>query len=139
MAFPAERMWESTQRLAARAIAFGLVSGMGLALDYGLFLLMVEGGLRPGWANLISAGAAVTFVYFASVRRIFAYEGKFLARLFALYAIYQVAAVAAASFAVDLLVTSAHLSPVWSKSIILPFTFGANFLFMIWLTRAKQT
>lgn len=137
MAGPASHAWESARRLAARALAFGLVSGIGLALDYGLFLLLVESGLRAGWANLISAGVAVTFVYFVSVRRIFAYQGRFLLGLFAAYVGYQVAAVAAASWAVDWLVASVRLAPVWAKAAILPFTFGANFLFMSWLTRTR--
>lgn len=137
MAGPASQAWESARRLAARVLAFGLVSGVGLALDYGLFLLLVEQGLRAGVANLISAGAAVTFVYFVSVRRIFAYQGRFLFGLFTAYALYQVAAVAAASWAVDWLVTGARLAPVWAKAAILPLTFGANFLFMSWLTRTR--
>lgn len=134
---PALNAWESARRFAARVLAFGLVSGIGLALDYGLFLILAENGLRAGFTNLVSASAAVTFVYFASVRRIFDYAGRFLFRLFAAYVVYQLVAVAAASWAVDWLVSGPRVAPVWAKAAILPLTFFANFLFMSWLTRAR--
>ncbi len=136
---PSAGVPEDARLLAMRVLQFALVSGIGLALDFGLFLLLVEGGVRTGWANLISAGAAVAFVYLVSVRRIFAYEGQFLLSLFALYVIYQVAAVSSASWLIDFISYRFGLAPIWAKSIILPLTFAANFLFMTWLTRTKQT
>lgn len=139
MALPTSHPWNSARRLAARALAFGAVSGIGLALDYGLFLLLADNGMRPGLANLISASVGVSFVYFVSVRRIFSYAGRFLLGLFAMYLGYQIIAVGAASWSVDALVSQMGLAPLWAKAAILPLTFGANFAFMSWLTRAKPS
>ncbi len=76
----------------------------------------------------------MTFVYFASVRRIFSYGGRFLFGLFLAYLAYQAVGVTAASLAVAAL--SAELvSPAISKLLILPITFSANYLFMSLLTR----
>lgn len=129
--------WDGAKRLAARVFAFALVSGVGLALDFCLFLLLVEFGVRAGLANLISATAAVTFVYFASARRIFAYEGRFLLGLFLLYLGYQALAVSLASWAVDALVLAA-VHPALAKAAILPLTFSANYLFMSFITRSRR-
>lgn len=116
--------------------AFGAISGIGLALDFGIFTLLVYAGLPSGWANAISATCAVTFVYFASVSRVFSYHGRFLLPLFMAYLGYQVVAVAAASFAVGYL-AQVMPSPLLAKLAILPVTFSANFLFMYALTRRR--
>lgn len=123
-------------RMMARVMGFALVSGVGLCLDLCLFWLLTEFGWRAGWANLLSAFTAITFVYFASARRIFSYEGSFLLPLFGLYLGYQIAAVALASWAVDALVI-AGVTPILAKLIILPATFTANFVFMSWLTKSR--
>jgi putative flippase GtrA len=134
---PAPPSLDDARRFATRVLAFALVSGLGLALDFCLFLALVEAGARAGWANLVSASAAVSFVYFASVRRIFAYEGRFLLALFLLYLGYQALAVALASWAVDAL-TALLREPALAKGLILPVTFSANYLFMSFLTRARR-
>lgn len=126
----------ASQTWLTRVVGFALVSGAGLAIDFGLFLAMVElFGVRAGPANFVSAAVAVSFVYFVSVRRLFAYEGRFLLSLFALYLVYQFLAVTAASWAVDWLVADVHVLPALAKIIILPVTFTANFLFMSFITR----
>ncbi len=114
--------------------AFGVTSGGGLVLDIGLFLLLEKAGLGPFVANLISATAGVTFVYFVSVRRIFRYEGALLLPMFFAYLGYQALAVAAASAGVALLVRAGCV-PFVAKLAILPLTFSANYLFMRMLTR----
>ncbi len=113
---------------------FAAVSGAGLAADILIFLGLIELGLSALLANAISATCAVTWVYFASVKRIFSYRGQFLVRLFVAYLIYQALAVLAASGAVELL-ASTVLSPLAAKLMILPITFTANYAFMAWLTR----
>lgn len=118
-------------------IGFGAVSGVGLALDVGLFLILIRAGLAPTIANLISATSAVTFVYFASVYRVFSYEGQFLLPLFGAYLGYQAAAVTAASLAVGYL-SRQWMPPPLAKLAILPLTFSANFLFMAFLTRRRE-
>lgn len=111
-----------------------MVSGTGLALDFAVFLTLIWIGLSPFPANAMSGTSAVTFVYFASVRRIFSYAGRFLVGLFLAYLLYQALGVTAASLAVAFL--SANFAPpAVSKLIILPVTFTANYLFMSLLTR----
>lgn len=122
--------------LATSVLRFALVSGVGLALDFGVFLALTESGVRPGIANLISATLAVTFVYFVSAKRVFAYEGRFLLPLFLLYLGYQAIAVSAASWAVDAIALTGVL-PLIAKLLILPVTFTANYLFMAYITRKR--
>ena len=113
-------------------LTFAIVSGVGLGLDFVIFILLVSASAEPFWANLVSGGAAVTFVYFASVRRIFSYAQRFLLPLFALYLLYQSLGVTAASWAVAEI--AEHVSPLAAKLLILPVTFSANYLFMSYLT-----
>jgi|LNFM01.2.fsa_nt_gb putative flippase GtrA len=120
-----------------RIAGFALVSGVGLAIDFGMFLALVEFlDVRAGVANLVSAAIAVTFVYFVSVRRLFNYQGRFLLALFALYLAYQIIAVAAASWAIDWLALNLF-APMIAKAVILPVTFTANYLFMSFITRSR--
>lgn len=118
-------------------IGFAAASGIGLLLDLGLFLFLIQTELTPTVANLLSATAAITFVYFATVRRVFSYHGKFLLPLFFAYVAYQAAAVMAASIAVGYLAFY-WLHPALAKLAILPVTFTANFLYMSFLTRRRE-
>ncbi len=124
-------------RLATRVAGFSILSAIGLTIDIAIFSLLVHFGLRAGYANLISAGLAVTFVYFSSAKRVFQYHGRFLLLLFLVYVLYQVAAVLAASFAVDRLVIAAF-KPIVAKLLILPVTFTANYLSMSFLLKARH-
>jgi putative flippase GtrA len=125
-----------TQASATRLLRFALVSGTGLVLDTAVFLALVRLGLLAGYANLISASMAVTFVYFVSTKRVFEYAGRFLLGLFLIYCVYQVLAVSAASWTVGALVAAGFV-PLLAKVLILPVTFLANYLFMAFLTGAK--
>lgn len=127
----------SLRAAMAKVMRFALVSGVGLALDVGLFLALNAAGMRAGYANLVSAAVAVTFVYFVSTRRVFNYDGRFLLALFWVYFAYQALAVAAASWAVDALVAM-ELAPLLSKGLILPVTFSANYLVMDFLTKSRR-
>ena len=122
---------------AARALRFGLVSGIGLALDIGLFLTLVHAGVGAFAANIVSSGAGLTFVYCASVRRIFRYDGRFIVPLFAAYVFYHVCGTLFVSWAISRVV---HLgvAPAIPKIGILPATFTANYLFMSWLTVHRE-
>jgi putative flippase GtrA len=122
--------------LLQKLARFALVSGLGLVIDVGVFLLLLEFSLRTGYANLVSAATAVTFVYFVSTRHVFAYHGRFLMHLFAVYAVYQIAAVTAASWAVDFIARMGAV-PIIAKALILPVTFSANYIFMDFLTKTK--
>ena len=124
--------------LAKRVLAFAAVSGTGLALDFCLFLLLVDvAGVSPGIANAISGAGAITFVFFVSVRRIFRYDGGFLLRRFVAYLVYHAFGLAAGSAAVAHL-SQHYLAPWLAKIAVLPFTFTANYLFMALLTRGGR-
>src|SRR5438445_12267253 len=75
---------------AGRAFRYGTVSGIGLALDLTLFLVLVRAHVGPFAANILSSGTALTFVYAVSVRRVFRYDGGFILPLFAAYVAYHV-------------------------------------------------
>jgi len=124
-------------QLATRVAGFSILSAIGLTIDIAVFSLLVHFGLRPGYANLISAGLAVTFVYFSSAKKVFQYHGRFLLPLFLVYLLYQVVAVLAASFAVDSLAI-AGFRPIVAKLLILPVTFTANYFSMSFLLRARH-
>ncbi len=54
------------------------------AIDVFLFVMLLRCGLSSSAASRLSSLAAVSFVYFASARRIFVYDGRFVIGLFAL-------------------------------------------------------
>ena len=124
------------RRVAYMVIGFAAASGIGLLIDLALFLVLIQAKLTPTFANLLSATAAVTLVYFATVHRVFSYRGRFLLPLFVGYLAYQAAAVTAASLAVGWLARY-WMPPALAKLAILPVTFSANFLFMSLLTRRR--
>jgi len=121
------------RRHGARIFRFGIVSGIGLGLDLLTFALLIQADLSPFHANAVSSVAGVSFVYFASVRRIFSYDGRFHVPMFAGYLLYHMCGIAAGSWLVAWL-TASGLIPFAAKLCILPLTFGANYLFMGWLT-----
>lgn len=118
---------------ALKLIHFAAVSGTGLGLDFCLFVALLWLRVPPFAANAASSFAAVTFVYFASVRRVFRYGGEFHAAMFATYAAYQACGIAAGSLAVQSLMLFGLAGAV-AKLAIAPLTFTANYLFMAWLT-----
>lgn len=120
---------DGVRPLIARVFRFAGTSGIGLAIDLLFFYALVTAGVGPGLSNFFSASAGVLYVFFASLRRVFEHEGHYLVTLLVSYACFQLVAVVAASAAVAML-TVAFGSPLLSKLIILPVTFGANFLFM---------
>src|SRR5437764_11530898 len=74
---------------AVRVFRFGIVSGVGLAIDLALFLTLIHAHASVFAANVLSSATALTFVYCASVRRVFRYEGRFIAPLFGVYVLYH--------------------------------------------------
>ena len=118
-------------------VRFGFVSGLGWLIDFCLFVSL--GWLRaPVWAaNMVGASVAVLFVFFASVRQVFEYEGGYLVGKLIAYVVYQVIAILAASLLIDALTHWFDLAPVLSKVIVTPLTFYANFQFMSFITTGK--
>lgn len=126
-----QSLWAHAAAVSRRAVMqFGLVSLAGWGGDFIVFLTLVRCGMQPGAANLISAALAVTFVYFASIRRVFEYAGRLLLGKFAVYVAYQAAAVLAASAAVGWLAHDAGLQGWAAKLVVTPVTFLANYAFM---------
>jgi putative flippase GtrA len=121
-----------------RIIRFAGVSGAGLCLDYAVYSLLCASGVPAGWANLVSAGLGVTFVFAVSARRIFASSERFLLGLFAIYALYQLAAVSAASWLVGEATHVLDGRYLLGKTLVLPLSFTANYLFMSWLFGARR-
>ena len=141
-----------------RFFGFALVSGAGWLIDVALTMGVVYAGAQPFWASLVGAGAAVTFVYFVSLRRVFEIGGRVGERGFPYYFVWQVFAITAASLIVAVLANL--LSPVgaavlerlgpegWGdpltmasgaiKVLITPLTLLANYLFMTWLVKRLQ-
>ena len=122
-----------------RIVSFAGVSGAGLGLDYLIYTLLCSGGMRPGWANLISAATAVTFVFVVSVRRIFTGGDGRMSRLFGTYVAYQIVAVGLASYAVELATSAFDGRFLLGKTAILPLSFTANYLFMSWLLSSPRS
>ena len=121
-----------------RILKFAGVSGAGLCLDYAVYSALCASGVPAGWANLVSAGLGVSFVFAVSARRIFASEDHFLLGLFAVYALYQVAAVSAASWLVGEATHVLDGRYLLGKTLVLPLSFTANYLFMSWLFGARR-
>ena len=120
-----------------RIVKFAGASGAGLCLDYVVYTLLCSAGLDAGVANLASAACGVTFVFAVSARHIFEGGEGFLARLFVIYAAYQVIAITLASGAVHEATALFDGRYLLGKTVILPFSFTANYLFMSWLFAAR--
>ena len=116
-----------------RIMRFALVSGTGLAIDIVVFIGLIAGGTSAFLGNALSSAMAVTFVYYAALRGVFRYDGRANVQMLLAYILYQIGGIIMSSWAVSALITH-QLSPAISKVLILPVTFGANYLFMLWLT-----
>lgn len=147
----------------ARIGKFGVVSGLGLAMDFSVSVVLRELGAHPFVANLIGAACAVTFVFFASIRHVFAAQPARRGQKYAAYMLWQAAAVPAASLVIammtpmgeSLAATGARHLEQWgldpiariaarpsagfflAKCAFTPVTFYANFLFMGWLLTGR--
>jgi putative flippase GtrA len=121
-----------------RLLRFAAVSGTGLALDYAVYAILCAGGMGAGWANLISATCGVSFVFFASARRIFFAEHRNLSRHFGVYLLYQAGAVSAASWLVGTATALLDGRYILGKTLILPLSFTANYFFMAWLLSGRD-
>ena len=141
---------------SVRLPKFAVISGFGWLLDVGILYSLVSLGSDVFYANCISAGTAVTFVFFASQRSLFEFNRRSLSKSFLLYVLWQVVMVVLASFAVDALATalprgvSALGIPRYlgldtppatmtliAKILVTPATMYLNFIFMSWLLEAR--
>jgi hypothetical protein len=123
-----------TLGLAAQALKFAGVSGVGWLIDFCVFLSLVHAAVMPSFANMASSTLGVSFVYFASVRHIFRYQGRFLWAKWVVYVAFEAFVISSVSAVIGW--AGAHLeAPVWLVKIgVTPVTLAANFLFMKALT-----
>lgn len=111
-----------------RFLAFALVSGIGLTLDFVVYTALCASGLQPEYANVISASCGVTFVFFAASRHVFEGAQGWLLGPFVLYAAWQVLLILAASAAVGAMTDVFHGAYLLGKLAVVPFTLSLNFL-----------
>lgn len=109
---------------------FGVVSGLGWLMDFGVFTALVTAGVWPAPANVAGALLAITFVFAVSTRRVFQVEGGFAWRKFATYLAYQAVQIALFSALIQVLTLRAGLPAPVAKMAVTPVTFYTNFLFM---------
>jgi putative flippase GtrA len=160
----AARSWLGHSRLGhirlghSKLGRFGVVSGLGLLLDFCIGVGLREAGVPAFAANLCGAAVAVTFVFFASLRRVFDSSPASKLRAYVLYVGFQALAVPLASMVIHALVPAAawvlgHVPEGVPWSAVLrerasvhfffakvgftPVTFYTNFLFMGWLLTGK--
>lgn len=114
---------------------FAGVSGTGWALDFTVFYGLCLLGVPVYAANLVGATVAVLFVFFASLRPIFLYQGTRTHGKLLRYGLYQIIAISLASFCIDA-ISRQGIPALWSKVLVTPVTFVCNFLFMRHLSRA---
>ena len=104
---------------------FLLGSGLGLAVDLGLFYLAVRLGAPPWLANVVSAGCAVVVVYLFVTK--YAFVGGRSRASFLLFVGWYVTSIAIFSVFIDVLHTQTGWAPFVCKLVSLPPSFAANF------------
>ncbi|HEB0893496.1 MULTISPECIES: GtrA family protein [Citrobacter] len=116
---------------------FAVVSGLGWLIDFSIFVLLNSLGFPVWLANIVGATAAVLFVFFASVRKIFQYNGHYILWKLLNYIVYQIIAIICASLLIDFIALQFGMLPIIAKIIVTPLTFYANFQFMSFLTTGR--
>lgn len=116
---------------------FAVVSGLGWLIDFSIFALLNSLGFPVWLANIVGATTAVLFVFFASVRKIFQYNGHYILWKLLNYIVYQIIAIICASLLIDLIALQFGMLPIIAKIIVTPLTFYANFQFMSFLTTGR--
>ncbi|MCF6509410.1 GtrA family protein [Blastococcus sp. MG754426] len=113
-------------RLLLRQLGHFLMgSGLGLAVDLGLFYLAVRLGAPPWLANVISAGCAVVVVYLFVTK--YAFAGGRTRTSFLLFVAWYVTSIAIFSVLIDVLHAQTGWAPFVCKLVSLPPSFAANF------------
>lgn len=120
-----------SRAFARQLLSFATGSGIGLALDFGIFSVLVLAGAPPLLANLLSSAVAITTVYFLTTRYAFrvAPAAPSYAAFVGWYATSAVVVSAVIAFASHGVETRALVV----KAALVPVTFGLNFLFGRWL------
>ena len=116
---------------------FAVVSGLGWLIDFSIFALLNSLGFPVWLANIVGATTAVLFLVFASVRKIFQYNGHYILWKLLNYIVYQIIAIICASLLIDFIALQFGMLPIIAKIIVTPLTFYANFQFMSFLTTGR--
>lgn len=114
-------------RLQTSVLQFAVVSATGLLLDiitYHTLILMA--GLRPFFANVISALLAITFVFSLAGRYLFL-QSKGSARSYFIWVTYQCGSIAGFSVLIELSVDHG-MDVTFAKIVTLPFSFVTNYI-----------
>ena len=99
---------------------------MGLLIDLTIFYLLSSQGSPIFLCNIISAGLAITFVYFSSVRFVFKdKEYKYLR--YTLFIGYYSLSISFFSYLISVLVYEFSVFPLLAKIITLPCSFIINY------------
>lgn len=121
-------------------IKFSGISGVGWVIDVCIYLFMINIlNMSPFYSNYLSSTIAVSFVYFASVCKIFNFKDGFNYWAFFIYLIYQFLSISGFSFIIDVLTRySTVIIPaiqlnyhaITAKIVVTPFTLITNYIFM---------
>jgi putative flippase GtrA len=120
-----------------KIVGFGIVSVIGLALDFGVFTSVVLLGGPPFLSNLVSACCGVVFVFFVALHAVFEDDGRYVWGKLAIYLTYQVLSISLFSAAIAWVSASSGIFPPFAKLMTTPFSFYTNFLFMGSLTERR--
>jgi GtrA-like protein len=120
-----------------KIVGFGIVSLIGLALDFIVFTSLVAYGAPAFSSNVASACSGVTFVFFAALHTVFEHDGRYVWGKLAGYLAYQALAIAVFSAVIGSLSAALGIFSAFAKVLVTPFSFYSNFLFMGVLTERR--
>lgn len=128
-------------KLLKQAFAFIGISGIGWCIDFVIYLLLNQ-FIEAQYANMISAAAGVSFVFWVSTRKTFKNNIKRLSLKwkYLIYLVYQVGAILGASALIAFVQKTVIPAVGWelllrysyiaAKIIVTPFTLCLNFIVM---------
>jgi hypothetical protein len=111
-------------------LKFARISITGLLIDFSSFSIILLTSMSILLSSVISSSIAVTFVFFASTKRLFYYKDGFLFFKFFVYLLYSLFLIFFISFLIQEFSNFYKLSPLFFKACATPFTFVLNFVFI---------
>ena len=113
-----------------KLFGFTFFSGLGFAIDFGIFSILIYLNISVFISNVIAGFFAVSFVYFSSARHVFMHHNRFFLIKFIIYIIFNIFRVYALSLLIVFLTDYLELAPIIPKILVLPVSLYVNFLFM---------
>lgn len=111
-----------------KVIKFGLISGLGLIIDIGTYIILLKGGLFVRTSSAIGSFFAIVFVYSASSFLLTSKLERSKIKFFC-WVSYQIFSIVVFSNIVGYLF-SLGMSPISSKLASIPASFIFNYLFI---------